>query len=76
MLERGSKTSTFQSLEQLLEFFRRNPKDFLSRLVTMYEIWLYDSDPETKQESMELRHSSSPRPKNPECKNPLEKISP
>jgi len=52
-----------------LEFFRREPNDFLSRLVTMDETWLYHYDPETKQLSMEWRHSGSPRPqKNPECK--------
>jgi len=42
-----------QSSEQVLDFFRRNPNDFLSRLVTMDEIWLYHYDPETKQQSME-----------------------
>jgi len=46
-----------------LEFFRRDPNNFLSRLVTMYETWLYHYDPETKQQSMEWRHSGSPRPK-------------
>jgi len=45
-----------------LEFFRRDPNDFLSRLVTMDETWLCQ-DPETKQQSMEWRHSGSPRPK-------------
>ena len=29
----------------------------------MYETWLYHYDPETKQQSMEWRHSGSPRPK-------------
>ena len=29
----------------------------------MDETWLYHYDPETMQQSMELRHSSSPRPK-------------
>jgi hypothetical protein len=33
-----------------------------ARLVTMDETWLYHYDPETKQQSMEWRHSSSPRP--------------
>jgi len=32
-------------------------------LVTMDETWLYHYDPETKQQSMEWRHSGSPRPK-------------
>ena len=43
----------------------------------MDETWLYHYDLETKQQSMEWRHSGSPRPpKNSECKNPLEKLSP
>ena len=33
------------------------------RLVTMDETWLYHYDPETKQQSMEWRHSGSRRPK-------------
>ena len=53
----------------------RDPNDFLSRLD---ETWLYHYDPETKQQSMEWRHSGSPRPtpKNSECKIPLENFSP
>jgi len=49
-----------------------------ARLVTMDETWLYHYDPETKQRSLEWRHSGSlrPTPKNAECKNPLEKFSP
>jgi len=46
-----------------LEFFQRDPNDFLSRLVTMDETWLCNYDPETKQQSMEWRHSGSPRSK-------------
>jgi len=34
-----------------------------SWLVTMDETWLYHYEPETKQQSMEWRHSCSPRPK-------------
>jgi len=60
-----------------LEIFRGDPNDFLSQLVTMEESWLYYYDPETKQQSMEWRHSDSPlpAPKNSECKKPLEKFS-
>ena len=61
--ESGSKSQRGQSSEQLLEFFRHDPNDFLSRLVTMDETWLYHYDPETKQQSMEWWHSGSPRPK-------------
>ena len=56
--------------------FGRDPNDFLSQLVTVNETWLHHYDPETKQQSMEYRHSGSPRPKKSECKNPLEKFSP
>ena len=63
MPEHGSKSQRCLSSEQLLEFFRRDPNDFLWQLVTMDETWLYHYDPETKQQSMEWRHSGSPRPK-------------
>jgi len=36
-----------KSSEQILEFFQCNPNDFLSRLVTMDETWLYHYDLET-----------------------------
>ena len=43
----------------------------------MDETWLYNYDTETKQQSMEWRHSGSTRPpKKSECKNPLENSSP
>ena len=49
--------------EELVEYFRSDRNKFLSRLLIMDEIWLYHYDPETKQQSMEWRHSGSPRPK-------------
>ena len=51
-----------QSSEQSLEMFRLDRNDFLSRLMTMEETWLYHHAPETKQQTMEWRHSVSPRP--------------
>jgi hypothetical protein len=62
-LNTDQKRQRCQSSEQLLEFFRRDHNDFLSRLVTMDKAWLFHYDPETKQESMERRHSGSPHPK-------------
>ena len=62
-LNTDQKRQRCQSSKQLLEFFRRDPNGFLSRLVTMGETSLYDHDPETKQESMEWQHSGSRRPK-------------
>jgi len=77
-LNSDQKRERCQSSEQLLELFRRDPNDFLSRLVTIDDTWLYHSDPESKQESMELRYSGSLRSqkKNSECKTPLENFSP
>jgi len=46
-----------------LEFFWRDPNDFLSRLVTTDDTWLYHYDLESKQQSVGWRHSGSPRPK-------------
>jgi len=50
-------------LNNFWNFFRRDPNSLLARFVTMDETWLYHSDPETKQKSMEWRHSCSPYPK-------------
>jgi len=61
-LKADQKHQRCQSPEQLLEFFWHDPNDFLSQLVTMDETWLYHYDPETKQQSIEWRHSSSSRP--------------
>jgi len=63
-LNADQKRQRCQSSEQLLDFFRRDPNDFLSRLLTMDETWLYHHEPETKQQSMEWRHSGPSRPKN------------
>jgi len=57
------KRQRCQWSEQHLEFFRRDSNDFLSRLVTMDETWLYHYDPETKQQSVGWRHRGSRRPK-------------
>ena len=62
-LNADQKPQRCLSSKQILEFFRRHPNDFVSRLVTMNESWLYHYDPETKQQPMEWRHSNSPHPK-------------
>jgi hypothetical protein len=61
-LNANQKRQRSQSSEQNLEFFRRDPNDFLSRLVTMDETRLYRYDPGTKQ-SVEWWHNVSPAPK-------------
>jgi len=75
-LNTDQKRQRCQSSEQVLEFFRRDPNDFLSRLVTMDETWIHHNDSETNQQSMEWWHSGSPNPKKFRVKNPLETFSP
>jgi len=62
MPERVSKTSMVPVVWVILDFFRRDPNDFLSRLVTLDKTWLYHYEPETKQQSIEWGHRGSPRP--------------
>jgi len=61
-LNADQKRQRCQSSEKHLEFSRYDQNDFLSRLVIMDETWLCNYDPETKQQSMEWRHSGSSRP--------------
>jgi len=64
------------SSEQNLDFFWRDPNNFLSRLVTIDETWLYQYDPETNHNQWSGGIAAHLAPKNSECKNPLEKFSP
>jgi len=75
-LNADQKHQWCQLSEQLLEFFWHNPHDFLSRLVTMDETWLYHYDRETKQQSMGWRHSGSPRPQKFQEQKFLDKFLP
>jgi len=74
-LNADQKRQRCPSSELFLEFFRRDPNNFLSQLVTMKETWLYHYVSEIKQQLMEWGHSGSSLPKNSECKNPLESSS-
>jgi len=47
-LNADQKRQQCQSSEQISEFFQRDPNNFLSRLVTMDETWLYHYDRATK----------------------------
>jgi len=49
-LNMDQKCQQCQSSEQILEFFRHDPNDFLLQLVTMDKTWLYHYDPEIKQQ--------------------------
>ena len=58
-LNADQKPHRCRSSEEILEFFKHDPNDFLSWLVSTEESLLYYCDPETKQHSLEWRHSGS-----------------
>lgn len=58
----------------LLEAFEANEDTFFSDLVTGDETWAYLYDPETKNQSMEWHHTSSPRPKKFKSQRSAQKV--
>ena len=56
------KLFIFLHIYELQEAVRHDP-NFLSRVITGDESWVYDYDPETKQQSTQWKTPSSPRPK-------------
>ncbi|UYV68113.1 hypothetical protein LAZ67_5003089 [Cordylochernes scorpioides] len=46
-----------------LALFEANPEEFVNRFVTIDETWAHHFTPESKQQSMQWRHSGSPPPK-------------
>ena len=63
MLTPDQKRIRVTSYEGLLARYRVNPKHFLLRFVTMDETWVHHFDPESKRQSMQWKHTSSPPPK-------------
>ena len=74
-LKADKKRQRCQSSEQICNFFGAIQMIACrARLVTMDETWLYHYDPETKQQSMEWRHSGSLRPKKFRVQKSAERI--
>ncbi|XP_023224988.1 putative uncharacterized protein FLJ37770, partial [Centruroides sculpturatus] len=49
--------------KECLDFYQKNPQDFLRRFVTTDETWIHYYTPETKEQSKQWKHHSSPPPK-------------
>ena len=47
----------------LLSRYEDDPGDFIDRVVTQDETWVHHFEPESKMQSMELKHPGSPPPK-------------
>ncbi|XP_071083734.1 histone-lysine N-methyltransferase SETMAR-like [Haliotis cracherodii] len=63
MLTDDMKLSRVTISGALLTRYNANPDDFHFRIVTSDETWVYHFDPESKQESMEWKHATSPKTK-------------
>lgn len=61
MLTDVHKTKRLSSALTFLERYHNDGDDFLSQIVTGDETWVAYVTPESKQQSMEWRHSDSPR---------------
>lgn len=51
LLSDGNKHDRVTTSKECLEMFKRNPKDFLRRFVTVDETWIHYNTPETKEQS-------------------------
>jgi [histone H3]-lysine36 N-dimethyltransferase SETMAR len=60
MLTCENKRIRLQSSRKNLELYRADPAKFHRRYVTMDETWAHHFDPETKQQSMQWKHTTSP----------------
>ena len=56
------RTRMTMSRDNLL-LFEANPVNFVERFLTQDECWVHHFEPETKRQSMQWKHSSSPAPK-------------
>jgi histone-lysine N-methyltransferase SETMAR len=62
LLTDDQKQHRLEVCMELKEHVRNDP-DFLSKVVTGDESWIYGYDPETKQQLSQWKSPSSPRPK-------------
>ena len=62
LLNNDKRDHRVQLCTELQEAVRHDP-NFLSRVITGDESWVYGYDPETKQQSTQWKTPSSPRPK-------------
>ncbi|GFR68636.1 histone-lysine n-methyltransferase setmar-like protein [Elysia marginata] len=67
MLTPQIKLQTVQICRELLAKFDEDGEDFLRQIVTGDESWVHHYDPESKQQSKEYRHETSPSPKKFKC---------
>jgi len=63
MLTAVHKQQWVEAAQEFLQWHETEGEDFLDSIVTGDETWVYYTTPETKEQSKQWRHSSSPKPK-------------
>ena len=56
------KDTHVEMCDALLSKYNANPTDFDNRIVTCDETWVFQHDLESKRQSLEWKHLSSPPP--------------
>jgi histone-lysine N-methyltransferase SETMAR len=64
LLAMEQKQLRLEVSQDMLDYANSNP-DFLNIFITGDESWVYGYNPETKAQSSQWKHSTSPRPKKP-----------
>jgi len=62
MLDQKIKDFRRETSSENLKFSQLNWNLFVKRIVTGEETWIHHDDPETKQQSTQWKHASSPNP--------------
>ena len=65
MLTPEHKQNCLDISRKLLDRFHKEGETFLQQIITCDETWAFHYKPETKQQSMEWKHISSPVKKSP-----------
>lgn len=74
MLTEDHKRQRIESSREVLELYAEEGAVFLDSIVTGDETWVYHFTPESKQQSMEWRHSFSPKKRKFKVKQSARKI--
>ncbi|XP_067653277.1 histone-lysine N-methyltransferase SETMAR-like [Haliotis asinina] len=74
MLTDEMKQTRVTISNSMLTRYNKNPADFYFRLVSCDETWIHHYDPESKQESMEWKHVTSPRNKKFKGSRSMQKV--
>jgi len=74
LLTPDNKRNRETTSEQCFTLFKRNPKEFLRRFVTVDETWIYWYTPETKEQSKQWTSPGEPAPKKVKTVPPAGKV--